>query len=162
MWENAYSIASGLFDRWKRAREVGDFREASIRLLAIEIRRNLAVLDALRSDAAQDDPDYRALAALLDTSVTEQILMAESVSVKVMQKLGKLELPDEANHEKGNAEIAADVLTRVYVRIATVQALARVEPRGEALRAIRYRERLHNIRCSLVALLEALDPPDER
>ena len=111
---------------------------------------------------AQDDPDYRALAALLDTSVTEQILMAESVSVKVMQKLGKLELPDEAEHEKGSAEIAGDVLTRVYVRIATVQALARVEPRGEALRAIRYRERLHNIRWSLVTLLQALDPPAER
>jgi hypothetical protein len=161
--------ASDLYERWREMQGLRKDAEALRRLMLLECRRNLALLEALKldGDAAQDDPALKHVAQELEVKVLEQLFLPGKGAAKMLAELEAvdrelLEASDHDELEAGQPERegadSMSLLMRLYVRCVAVQKLARLPAEGEALRAIRFRTRLANIRRWNRSLVPALDP----
>jgi hypothetical protein len=149
----ALDVANSLFDRWRDYRAVRQEASALIRLLYLECRRNLALLDALKLDGAQDDADYVEVAHALETAILEQVFLVGEKQTKVLEHLRKK--PEGAEDE--DAHDAPDALMRLYVRVTALQKIASLSAKGHALRSINYRKRLENVKKRLLDIVPDLE-----
>lgn len=142
-----------VFDRWKKLNDTKIEREVLLKLLYIESRRNLALLDAIRLDGEeQDDADYLSVAEELETAILEHYLMGKEDSRGALAKfVGVLTFADEPLSEPPK-----DTLMSIYVRITALQKICRLPMKGTVLKNIRYRTRLQNLKSSLVELVKFL------
>ncbi len=151
--KDVLGIAGGLFDRWQQYREAREDAAALVRLLYIECRRNLALLDALNLDGSQDDPDYVNVAQGLETAILEQVFMTGEKQTKALDKIRQ----QTASSSEEIPVNTTDALMRLYVKITTVQKISRLDADGKALKAIHYRTRLKNVKQQLLQIIPELE-----
>jgi hypothetical protein len=150
------SVASSLFDRWRHYLSLRDEGEALVRLSAIECRRNLGLLSALRLDetASQSDPDFPAVAELLETSALEALFAVGPAEKRARELLSQT---PEAEGEDKEPDLPAELLLRIYVRITAMQKLLTLVRAGKGLRDLRWRTRLLNLKSDLRQAVGLLD-----
>lgn len=150
-----------LVDRWVRYLSLKDDAQALMRLNAIEIRRNLALLNALRLDdkTDQSDPDYVQIVRVLETGALESLFAIGPKEAKAREMLSqRADVKGEGDKgEKDDADLPAELLLRIYVRVTAMQKLASIVAAGGALRDIRWRTRLKNLEGDLRQATKALD-----
>ncbi len=149
--------ASSLFDRFRGYLSLRSDAEALVRLVAIECRRNLALLSALRLDSLeeQNDPDFLAVADLLETEALESLFAIGPKESKARELLAQRanEIPPNGAEEA----LPAELLLRIYVRMTAMQKLRRLSRAGQGLREIRWRTRLANVERDLREAAQTLD-----
>lgn len=163
MIREAVGAASRVFDRWQEHRKLRQDAEALHRLLQLECRRNLALLGALRpDDDSQDDPAYRHVAKQLEVDILEQLFLPGKASLTMLERLEKATEDPAQDEDPPDQTDPTGLLMRLYVRIVTVQKLADMPVEGDALRRIRFRTRLDNIRARSLAILRTLESQEPR
>lgn len=152
MIDDVAKAVSTLWERWEAYRTLRGEQDSLRHLLSLEIRRNLALLDALKLDGDQDNDALRSIAGELETDVLEQVFAPTKAARSVRETL------DEVDPDADEEATAKSVLMNLYVRIIAVQKLARLPKELEGLRDIQYRTRLQNVRRTLRSLLVRIEP----
>lgn len=151
------STAGSLFERWRQYLALRGDAEALVRLVAIECRRNLAVLSALRLDSAeQSDPDLLAVAAVLESEALESLFAVGPKENKARKILAQPAAPSKVADD-ADEDLPGELLLRIYVRLTAMQKLLRLPRVGAALREIRWRTRLSNVESDLRTAVAGLD-----
>lgn len=147
----SYGFVGGIIDRWTRAKAAKVDAAALVRLLRLEARRNLAVLEVTsgRHDAFEGERLWE-VATVLEVEVLEAVLGQGETAMKAFRALRTLPV-----HESEDTRDGADFLTSLYVRIKTLQSLALLNAKGP-LSWVRVDTRLGNLRQDTLALVKAL------
>jgi hypothetical protein len=164
--------ANHLIQNSKWFREHGVSTDALKRLLVLECRKNLALLDVLDLDGDQipnDASGYLAVCRHLETGALEMLLADSTASSKLMAQLAKekINIPDEtdaedvlnqANNTTKKEASTTDRLLRLYVRLTTVRTIASLWTKDDrqGYRHIAFATRLRNIKKVYVDIVRAL------
>jgi hypothetical protein len=151
------SVMGGLYERYRQWVDAREDAEALEKLLCLELRRNLALLDALRlDDAPQDSSAFLEAAKLLETEVIEQIFLPGKGSARLRERLDEREAEGEQDDD-GDSVPVTNYLMRLYVRIIAIQKIAALPQDAQGLRKIRYATRLCTIRDRSARSLEWIE-----
>jgi hypothetical protein len=127
---------------------------ALLRLFALELRHNIAMIDTLRGDA--DDPQWSegaiAVAKSLQNEALSMVFLPQDKYRKLHAAIARLKLPEDGD---GVRESAQATLESLWVRVRNVQALGRIGGAAPPLgmRDIRLRQRLLNLRDAMLLVL---------
>ena len=147
----SYGLIGGAIDRVVRANAARLDAEVLVRLLSLEARRNLGVLEV--TSGREGDVDAASLwdvSTVLDLEVLETVLGQGAVAAKAFEALRQLPVYDpDVDRE------STDFLTSLYVRTKALQALALLNHKVP-LPWVRVDVRLRNIRHDTVTLVKAL------
>ena len=147
----ARGIVGGLIGRWAAAKNAKLDAKALVRLLLLEARRNLELIDAgLRAEEDGSDTVLWEVTALLHVEVVETILGQGEISAKAFADVRTLKLTDPEDGRDG-----ADLLTSLYVRVTSLQSIAVLNSQSP-LRRVRTKVRLKNMRDDFLRLVQAL------
>lgn len=147
----SYGLVGGVIERWRRTKAAKVDAAALLRLLRLEARRNLAILEVTvgRHDALEVERLWD-VAAVLNVEVLEAVLGQGETAIQAFQALRTLPV-----YEPEDTRDGADFLTSLYVRINTLQSLALLNAKGP-LSWVRVDTRLGNLRQDTLALVKAL------
>lgn len=149
----ARGLVTGIIDRWAAAKNAQLDAEALLRLLRLEARRNLAILDAtIGAEGADSRTRSWQAATVLQAEVLETILGQGETAVKAFSEVEKLKIADP-NEEEGGA----DFLTSLSVRVTALQSLALLN-RKAPLKKVRVEVRLKHLRTDFLLLVKTLHP----
>jgi hypothetical protein len=145
------NLVGGLVDRWHGVKQADLDEKALIRLLTIECRRNLAILEvAVARKEPLSDKALWQVPSVLQVEAVEAILGQGKAAVGAFAKLEKATLTDT---DAGDA--AAGVLMALYARISALQALAAMNATAP-LSKVRIKQRLANLHADLSAVVKCL------
>jgi len=154
------SVFGGLYERYRQWIDARNDAEALTKLVCLELRRNLALLDALRIDDAPEDSEaFLEASKLLETEVLEQIFLPGKGSAKLRESLDGQDKDDDEDDD-GDSVPMTNHLMRLYVRIIAVQKLAALPQGAQGLRKIRYGQRLRHIRARAAEALQRIEPEE--
>jgi len=149
----ARNLFGGLVDRWARARNAKVDAEALVRLLLMELRHNLAVLEVtVGRDDGIDSGMLWEIPLALHSEVLETVLGQGEVAAKAFSTLKNIST-SESDLDAGTAGI----LTNVYVRMVSLRSLALLN-RKSTLNKVQIDRRLRNLRTDLAQVVRALAP----
>ncbi len=157
------SVVGGLYERYRQWVDARNDAEALTKLVCLELRRNLALLDALRiDDAPEDSAAFLEASKLLETEVLEQIFLPGKGSARLRERLDGSNEEDDADDEAddGDSVPMTNHLMRLYVRIIAIQKLAAIPQDAPGLRKIQYGRRLRHIRARAAEALERIEAGD--
>mgnify|MGYP003383483757 CR=1 FL=1 len=147
----AKQLIGGIVDRWGSAKSLQLDERAMLRLLLLESRRNLAVLDV--AIGRREPLSTKALwlvPAVLQTDALEAVLGQGKAEARSFEKLKKLVVGDDASVAQSSSALA-----NVYVRITAMQSLSAIN--GEApLGRVQIKQRLTNLQKDLLKIVVAL------
>lgn len=148
----ATNFFGGVVDRWRSAAQAKMDVEAMLRLLVLEIRRNLTLLDvAVGQKRPLETPLLWRVPPLLQTEIVEAVLGRGTAEAGAFRLLSKVALADDSEV----ATKGAGALAKIYVRITALQTLAVLGERSP-LRSVKIQQRLVNLRAALREVLKAL------
>lgn len=179
-----YIIGTDCIDRYSKWKQLGDDVDAKIRLLYLECRRNLALLDCLRMEKGRAKGTESAallkIIPLLETSIIEMAFMDDQKGKRLFDILNKeIDLnPGKKPAAKDNTETMKDkkrktrikVAMSIYASVKTLEGLTKLNADAKMLKKIDYRRRIENIRkaylCLIISLhkepaINKLDDPDK-
>jgi hypothetical protein len=149
----AKSLLGGMVDRW-RGVEISQMDEkAMVRLLVLECRRNLAVLDV--AIGRKEPLSAKALwlvPAVLQTDALEAVLGQGQAAAGAFKLLGNLKSGSELLNGPH-----AGILANIYVRITALQSLCAINDHAPLSR-VKIKLRLTTLRADLKAVLVTLAP----
>jgi len=159
--DTAQAVASamgGLYDRYRQWVDARNDVEALTGLVCLELRRNLALLDALRiDDAPEDSAAFLQATQLIETEVLEQIFLPGKGSARLRERLDAPSAKDRDAEDDDDSVPMTNHLMRLYVRIIAVQKLSALPQDAQGLRRIRYGQRLRHIRARAAEALERIE-----
>jgi hypothetical protein len=148
----ASDLLGGLVDRWAKAKAAKLDAVALVRLLRLEARHNLEVLDvAVGAKERLPVSVLWQVPPLLQTEIVESILglgEAQHTAFRVVQKL-QVSQPDKQRDFGG-------FLSNLYVRTRGLQTLALLGA-GSSLAKVRIDKRLRNLHSDMLLLVRSLD-----
>jgi hypothetical protein len=152
------SVVGGLYERYRQWVDARNDAEALTRLVCLELRRNLALLDALRiDDAPEDSAAFLEATKLLETELLEQIFLPGKGSARLRERLDEPKDGEDEAEDDGDSVPMTNHLMRLYVRIIAIQKLAALPQDAEGLRKIQYGRRLRHIRARAAEALERIE-----
>lgn len=157
---------------WRRLRH--DVK-TQMRLFYLECQRNLALLDAVNLENGTKkkkidtaDQDYLDIAQCLETEILEMTFLTGEKNNRFFRKLclevNDLDDVEEEEESDKSSNKNETIITRavyLYIRIHTLKKLARIPNSGKALKKIRFRTRLKNIRGTYIFLVNQLNKYEE-
>jgi hypothetical protein len=147
----AKQLLGGLVDRWQAVRDAEMDEKAMIRLLLLECRRNLAVLDVAvgRKEPIVDEALWH-VPSVLQLDALEAVLGQGKAAAGVFKVLKDVAMtnPEVSLQHSG-------ALSSLYVRITSLQGLSFVNSRAP-LTKVRIRQRLVNLERDIRAVVLAL------
>jgi hypothetical protein len=153
--ESIRHVLSGLWERWEAYKSLRNEKASLRHLLSLELRRNLALLGAVRlDDGEQDGPALRAIAAELETDILEQVFAPTKAAADVRKELDQAEEPKPSEDDGPTTK---SLLMNLYVRVTAVQKLAALPADLGGLRKIQFRTRLRHVAETYRALVARVD-----
>jgi hypothetical protein len=151
----AKDLFGGLVDRWAKAHTAKIDAKALVRLLRLEARRNLAILDvAVARAVILPPPALWAVPELVQTEIIETLLGRGDEANRALGILRKL------NVEKDEDSLDTDdFLTNLYVRVTSLQSLALLN-RQTPLESVQIQRRLMALRQEYIRLVKTLAEGD--
>jgi hypothetical protein len=153
--------ASGLLQRFVLNKELGLAADEMLRLLFLECRANLAILEVVDMEQRQADEDQEPLsgaAAILETEILERCLLAGKSNREIFRKIRKVDSQDPLAEDEtpaGGSAVASRLLN-LYTAVSALQRISSGKVKAGAIRKIRYKNLLRNVRASLLAVLPGL------
>ena len=155
--KEATGLATSLIDRWVAGKRARLNAKALVRLLRLEARRNLAILDvAIRIDGPDSAPQLWEAATLLQVEVIETILGQGEISARAFREVEKLRISDPEKGQDG-----AGFLMSLYVRVISLRALAHLNSKSP-LRTVKIELRLKHMRDDFLDLVKTLNKSAEK
>lgn len=162
------SLGGQLLDRsfqWVQAKQDND---SKIRMLYLECLRNLGLLDCLNLESPKasksNDPDFIAVAKLIDVGIIE-LVFAEGkrnhLLFKSLSKTVSVNLDNTEQEDDKDPKTLLEALLYLYKKSFVLSKLIAVEKKGNALKRINFRVRLHNFRAALLCVVKKLETFDE-
>ena len=165
-----YNIGTDCIDRYGKWKQLGDDVDAKIRLLYLECRRNLALLDCLsmekRRMTGTENAALLKIIPLLDTSIIEMAFMDDQKGKKLFEILNKgvdLKLSEKrtAKREKQPGKdkrrsTRIKVAMYIYTSVKVLEGLNRLNAEGKMLRRLDYKKRISNIKVAYLCLVKSL------
>jgi hypothetical protein len=152
------SVVGGLYERYRQWVDARNDADALTKLVCLELRRNLALLDALRIDDDPEDSEaFLEASKLLETELLEQIFLPGKGSARLRERLDEPQKDDDEPEDDADSVPMTNHLMRLYVRIIAVQKLAVLPQGARGLRKIRYGQRLRHIRARTAEALERIE-----
>ncbi|HVJ17733.1 MAG TPA: hypothetical protein VM686_20065 [Polyangiaceae bacterium] len=152
------SVFGGLYERYRQWTDARNDAEALTKLVCLELRRNLALLDALRiDDAPEDSAAFLEASKLLETEVLEQIFLPGKGSARLRERLDEPQDDNDDEADDGDAVPMTNHLMRLYVRIIAIQKLSALPQDAPGLRKIQYGRRLRHIRARASEALQRIE-----
>jgi hypothetical protein len=146
-----HEVLGTLQDRWAKAQDPELDAQTLIRLMQLEARQNLAVLElALGNPGRTPASALWEIPAVLSTDALAVVLGQGALASGGLVALRRLR-PTGAEGDPA----ATDILTHLFIGITALRALASARKRG-ALRGIRIKSRLGEIRTDLNRIVAAL------
>lgn len=147
----AKSLFGGIVDRWTKANNAELDADALVRMVLLEARRNLSVLDAtIRGEDAVEPQEFWEVPDLLQVEAIEAVLGKGEGATQAFGKLKNLRISEPESALDGG-----DLLTSLYVRTAAIQALAHLN-RKSKLKKVQIKRRLDNLRKDTLTLVQEL------
>lgn len=152
--ETVHRALSGLWERWEAYKSLRNEKASLRHLLSLELRRNLALLGAVRLDEGeQDGAALRAIALELETDILEQVFAPTKAAAAVRDSLDVTEEPNAGDDEPSTKSL----LMNLYVRVTAVQKLATLPADLDGLRKIQFRTRLRHVADTVRKLVARVD-----
>lgn len=157
---------SKAFHAWTIQLQLSGSAEAVLRMLYLECRYNLAVLEALNFDhsATRGEHAFRAAAQHLQTVVMANIFSTAGESKKALSILKQeVELQLADGDAKGTSRIKhVSILSAcvfVHVRVQALNSISNFARRevGRGVRQIRFKTRLLNVQAAIAQIANALE-----
>ena len=154
-WNEAVGVSRYLIDKGLEEIQLGRDRGSLLRLLFLECRGNLTVLDAVLDDlrAREGSPSEEQLVALstcISVDVLGSLFVMGGVEHRALTKLRKTKITKD-DPEKA----VSDALASVFVRAQAVMRLATLRGSGLGTR-VDFPRRLSNLRDDYLAVVKAL------
>ena len=165
-----YNIGTDCIDRYSKWKQLGDDIDAKIRLLYLECRRNLALLDCLRMEKGRMTKTESAallkIIPLLDTSIIEMVFMDDQKGKKLFELLNK-EVDLKLNEERTikierqagkikQRQTRIKVAMYIYTSVKVLEGLSRLNADEKMLRKLDYKRRISNIRAAYICMVKSL------
>ena len=162
-----------LFEKSKWFREAGLETGTIKRLVLIECRKNLAILNTLSlndNSLSQTEEVFVTVARRIEYSAIEMLIASDDKANKTLNELHKLEMRhekdeldlesrDKSNNEKKVISVG-ERLIRLYVRMYSLRILGQIwsEQSGTrtGIRKIYFRTRLKNLQDALISIEKSL------
>ncbi len=162
-----YGILSDVYDRLSKWRDLKREIHTKLRLLYLECRRNLEMLEVVELEKTNgiytDDEDFKSVANALSIDVLEMVFLEEKGSGKLYEILRKkMSVTETIKHgEDGDESRDRDMsvmqaIVYLYVKIATLRKILAIEKKGVALKKIYLRSRLSNIKLNFLNIVTML------
>ena len=165
-----YNIGTDCIDRYSKWKQLGDDIDAKIRLLYLECRRNLALLDCLRMEKGRmtgtESAALLKIIPLLDTSIIEMVFMDDQKGKKLFELLNK-EVDLKLNEERTikierqagkikQRQTRIKVAMYIYTSVKVLEGLSRLNADEKMLRKLDYKRRISNIRSAYICMVKSL------
>jgi len=165
-----YNIGTDCIDRYSKWKQLGDDIDAKIRLLYLECRRNLALLDCLRMEKGRmtgtESAALLKIIPLLDTSIIEMVFMDDQKGKKLFELLNK-EVDLKLNEERTikierqagkikQRQTRIKVAMYIYTSVKVLEGLSRLNADEKMLRKLDYKRRISNIRAAYICMVKSL------
>jgi len=147
--------ATSLWDRYHRAKAIASDAIAFRRLLYLECRRNLGILDSLNLDTEFTGSSVAAIGLMLETAVLEQVLAQGVVPTRVFASLG-----DPSETQRGlfaPDRTAREAAMALYVSISSLQKLAPLVSDELPFKTLNFTTRLKHIQSNLLPRCEGVE-----
>jgi hypothetical protein len=165
--EKYYGLLSDVYDRLSKWRDLRRETHTKLRLLFLECRRNLEILEVIELEKTNgihtDDEDFKSAANALSIEVIEMVFLGEKGSGKLYEILRKkMRVTETTGHgededESHEREMSVmQAIVYLYVKIATLKKILSIERKGSALKKIYYRSRLSNIKVNFLNIVKML------
>lgn len=169
-----FDIGFNVFDRGKEWKALEKDVHAKTRLLYLECRRNLALIDCMKlenKDKTISAADLLTIAGLLETNIIEMIFMDSEKGNKFFDILAKSvdqkygnendEVTGDPHEIKGKGEKSIiKTAMFAYVRISLIKKLSSLPPKSKILDNIKLKTRLINIRDAMLSIVKKLREED--
>ncbi len=153
---NAFSVIVGkLFAGETSTKEA----EALLRLLTLELKHNIALIDTLHSDGPQWSDGAARVAGALQCDVLNMVFLPEARYQKLRANIAGLKLPGDENEGETAAD-TGDKLESLWVRVRTVKTLGQQGQVQAGQREIRLLQRLINLRNAMWLVLGVIRTSD--
>jgi len=169
-------IGFNVFDRLNKWKQLEKDGHAKTRLLYLECRRNLALIDCMKLGDQNENgsaADLLNTAGLLETEILEMIFMDSEKGNKFFELLSKsvAQKNDDGNDEvtgdpdgikikgKGKKSIIEAAMF-AYIRISLIKKLSSLTPNSSILDNINLKTRLKNIRNAILSIVKKLHEED--
>ena len=167
--KGVYDISTNIYDRYAKWKSLDKEVSVKIRLLYLECKRNLALLDCIseraRKDTKVNESEFLSIAALLETDILEMVFMEGEKETKLFETLSQkvdVELTrDDVSGEEGinsakQRKSVIQLVMYVYVRVSILKKLASSKEGSKVLKNIKYRKRLENIKSAYISIIKGL------
>ena len=150
--------AIDIFDRIKKWKNIGDANNTKLRLLYLEISKNLDVLNSIKLKKEKgvkfNAPDYLELIDILDTTILEVTFMESDSTERLFKNFKKFNISEikseygkKDDNEKDKLKEPMDLLIFLYKKINSFKSLKTLfASENKALRNINFKVRLNNIK----------------
>jgi hypothetical protein len=170
--ENYYNLLTDVFERLSKWRQLKNEIHTKLRLLYLECRRNLELLNVIELDNPEgiltDDEDYKSTANALQTEVLEMVFLDGRPNNKLYESLRKnfkyteiSEGEDGAPNKKEQHASVIQAVVYLYVKIDSLKKILGIERKGSAHKKIYIRARLANIKENFIHVVNLLSSHKE-
>jgi hypothetical protein len=132
---------------------------ALLRLLTLELKHNVSLIDTLHGDGPQWSDGAAKVAGALQCDVLNMVFLPEARYQKLRANIARLKLPGDENESETTAD-TGDKLESLWVRIRTVKALGHQGQLQAGQREIRLLQRLTNLRNAMLLVVEVIRTSD--
>ena len=165
--ENYYNVLTDVFDRLARWKGLKNEIHTKLRLLYLECRRNLELLQIVELENTDgihtDDEDYKSVVRALGTEVLEMIFLDGRANNRLYESLRHgfrfREIAEHENHAVSSNDRHVSLIQAVvylYVKIDTLKKILTIEKKGNALKKVYLRARISNIKESFINVVDIL------
>jgi len=154
-------ISIDLIDRIQKIKNLEKNSESIALLTLLECRVNLELIESIKistnNSVLNDDADILEVIDKINISYLELLILSTKEN-RFFFKITKNQLKKySVTSEKINKllvnETAFQLICNLYVKINALKELISIKPEGKALKQLRFKTRLNNIKYRLVALI---------
>lgn len=162
MVKEYFGIGTDVLDRYTKWHNLKRDVNAKIRLLYLECRRNLALLDCINTDKLNDEAclsDLLKLMLLFETDILEMIFMDGEKGNKLFDIFLKpivAEKENEDDSEKKEMRTFVQAAMFIYVQASVLKKLGKPDIKASVLKKINYKVRISNLKKALSEIVKNL------
>jgi hypothetical protein len=145
------NLVSGVFGKVLDGLDNKREARALLRLLTLELKHNVALIDTLKADGPQWSEGAAAVARALQGEVLNMVFLPHDRYQKLRANIAALPLPEDEDEggEPARTQTTDDKLESLWVRLRTVQVLGQQGSLHPGQKDLRLLQRLMNLRAAM-------------
>ena len=150
-----FDIGFNIFDRYEKWAKLRNKTDVKIRLLYLECRRNLALIDCIPEEGGDLKTLFQ-IVQKLETNVLEMVFMEDDGNKNFINALMKSGEDSKKREPEKRSKTILGIGMSLYVRVYILKRLFELHDAKSKLKNIRYEKRLKNIKDSYRSMVLGL------